>query len=217
MSKYPDPSQVRGYSDVLSKFLEEQNIEYSVTGNDFGNSPRTYTITVMPKYLDKTEERVVKFCEEQGIKYTFYATLDGMHHYEFSQGIFIDSGKEHVINFPMMIDIRNAYIQESARKAREEIELEMLQEDGLQTCLNPPTVKRNNWFQKAKNKIGDICQSIAAYNPKKLAAQKLEIDRKTRELLEGERRVKDARYDLLVLSGIMEEDEIVDLDIEHHA
>lgn len=217
MGRYPDPSQVRGYSDVLSKFLEEQNIEYSVTGNNFGNSPRTYTITVMPKYLDKTEEKVVKFCEEQGIKYTFYATLDGMHHYEFSQGIFMDSGKEHVISFPgdTMFDIRNAYIQESARKAREEIELEVLREDGEQTCLNQPTVKRN-WFHKAKNKIGDICQSIAAYNPKKLAAQKLEIDRKAMELLEGERRVKDARYDLLVLSGIIEEDED-EIEIEYHA
>lgn len=209
-TSYPDPSQLRGnvssynQDELLRKFLAAHNIKYTVDGDDCGNTSRTYTIVMSPRYLDNTERKVVEFCEKNGIKYRFYATED-MHHYEFEQGVFIDGGKEHVIDMHQ-IDLRE--LRRRGQEMREDLDLvEALEQEELALQPPPPELPPTTRYKKFKRKARNLWRGLAAYHPKTLAAQKAALEDKEKELRDCERRIEGARHDLLILSGIITEDE----------
>lgn len=193
---------------LLRGFLASHDLKYSVQGNEFGNGPRTFTVTVQPRYLDETERHVVEFCEKNKIKYKFYSTDDDMHHYEFETGIFFhdEPAGEY------MVDIRapNRQVCDAVKEDMEMLHKWQAERDKWwdKTSFKPTRPKPKNWREKLTYKVKDLWATIASLNPKRLAAEREALNKLAQELKQSELKVTYAQDSMLALSGIVDPREL---------
>jgi hypothetical protein len=71
------------------------------------NTLNKWEISFKPECLDSTEKRVIEYCKENQIKYTFFRD-DGFHHYEFicNDDVPIDMNKNNIVKIDVQPSLR---------------------------------------------------------------------------------------------------------------